>query len=453
MSFVADDSLYRALVEGSLDAIIAKDTNGLIRTWNRSAERLLGWSSSEMIGRPIRALIPDDRQDEEDEILERVRRGEYVSKFETVRLHKDGRRLPLGITISPLRGADGQIVGASKIAHDITDVLAARQERQESEAKFRALADNIPQLAWMANREGWIFWYNQRWFDYTGTDLSSMEGWGWKSVHHPDHVERVEAKIRLNWQSGEPWEDLFPLRGKDGGYRWFLSRALPIRDDDGQILLWFGTNTDVTEQRASEEKIAFLLNELKHRSKNLLAMIQGIVRRTLIPRNEQFLESFDRRLVAVGSNMDMLTKRNWADAPLVEVVRSQISYFKDLIGNRITLSGDAAILLAPQAAEAIGLALHELCTNAGKYGALSNEIGQVEVTWRLDDSAQLFHMSWIERGGPMVTEPSRTGFGSIVIRKNLKAALSGEVKITYDPAGLMWQLVAPSSKVIPNIGG
>ncbi len=127
--------------------------------------------------------------------------------------------------------------------------------RRESEAHFRGLADSMSQFAWIADGTGWIFWYNQRWFDYTGTTLEQMQGWGWTQVHHPDHVDRVVERIRRSWETGEPWEDTFPLRGRDGEYRWFLSRAVPVRDDTGQVVRWFGTNTDVTELRAAQEAL------------------------------------------------------------------------------------------------------------------------------------------------------------------------------------------------------
>jgi PAS domain S-box-containing protein len=134
---------------------------------------------------------------------------------------------------------------------------------RESEERFHTLADNISQLAWMADAKGWIYWYSRRWFDYTGTTLEEMQGWGWKQVHHPDHVERVVQRIQQSWDSGEAWEDTFPLRGKDGEYRWFLSRALPICNADGQIVRWFGTNTDITDFRAAQQ--ALRDSELRYR--------------------------------------------------------------------------------------------------------------------------------------------------------------------------------------------
>ena len=123
------------------------------------------------------------------------------------------------------------------------------------ETRFRALADAIPQLAWMADANGWIHWYNQRWYDYTGTTLEEMQGWGWQNVHHPDHVHRVTERIQRSFDTGEPWEDTFPLRGTEGSYRWFLSRALPIRGDDGHIVGWLGTNTDITDRLDAEQKL------------------------------------------------------------------------------------------------------------------------------------------------------------------------------------------------------
>ncbi len=137
----------------------------------------------------------------------------------------------------------------------VLDRLHAARAQRESEERFRTLADNIAQFAWTADPQGWIFWYNRRWFDYTGTTLAEMEGWGWRAVHHPDHVKRVEEKFRHCIAAGEVWQDTFPLRRHDGEYRWFLSRAVPIRDADGRVLRWFGTNTDVTEQRDVESAL------------------------------------------------------------------------------------------------------------------------------------------------------------------------------------------------------
>jgi PAS domain S-box-containing protein len=140
---------------------------------------------------------------------------------------------------------------------------ATRAEAAAREQQFRTLANSISQLAWMADGDGYIFWYNDRWYDYTGTTLEEMQGWGWQKVHHPNEVERVVERIKTAFKTGDPWEDTFPLRSKNGEYRWFLSRALPIKDQEGKVVRWFGTHTDVTEQREMERALRESRDELR----------------------------------------------------------------------------------------------------------------------------------------------------------------------------------------------
>jgi two-component system, NtrC family, sensor kinase len=134
-------------------------------------------------------------------------------------------------------------------------VAERTEELRESESQFRSLANSIPQLAWMANPDGTVFWYNQRWYDYTSTTFEDVSGWKWKYLIHPDRVDQVVAGMQRAWNAGEPWEDTFLLRGRDGNYRWFLSRAVPIRDVNEKIVRWFGTNTDITDRKLAEEAL------------------------------------------------------------------------------------------------------------------------------------------------------------------------------------------------------
>ncbi|MCU0536916.1 MAG: PAS domain S-box protein [Hydrococcus sp. Prado102] len=148
-------------------------------------------------------------------------------------------------------------------AIDISDRKRVEQDLQESKERLRTLADNMSQLAWIADESGWIFWYNQRWYEYTGTTLEEMQGWGWQKVHHPEHIERVVEYIRHCFETGELWEDTFPLRGRDGIYRWFLSRAIPIKDDRGGIRYWFGTNTNIDDLKQAEIQLQQQASELR----------------------------------------------------------------------------------------------------------------------------------------------------------------------------------------------
>ena len=163
----------------------------------------------------------------------------------------------------PVVGNDGTYYAWSWTFRDITINKKNEEAIKEAGERFRTMADNISQLAWMTDETGWIFWYNQRWYDYTGTNLDEMQGWGWQSVHHPDHVDRVTVKFSQYLQSGEAWEDTFPLRSKDGEFRWFLSRAIPVKDVNGKIVRWFGTNTDITEQNK-------ILDQLESKNEQLI---------------------------------------------------------------------------------------------------------------------------------------------------------------------------------------
>jgi PAS domain S-box-containing protein len=146
-------------------------------------------------------------------------------------------------------------ISNEELRHQGHNLLQINKALEESEERFHDLADNIPNLAWMADATGWIFWYNTQWFDYTGTTLEEMKGWGWQKVHHPDYVESITEEWEFNIKAGKPYDNIFPLKGKDGKYRWFLTRVTPIRDEQGKLLRWFGTNTDITELKQSEEEL------------------------------------------------------------------------------------------------------------------------------------------------------------------------------------------------------
>lgn len=425
-----------AIIQSSDDAIISKQLDGTVISWNPAASRIFGYEEAEMVGQSIRRLIPADRQGEEDAIIGRIQRGERVRHFETIRLRKDGTPIRVSLTISPVLDAEGRIVGASKIARDVTDQFAAAEALKEGERRFRMLADNNSQLAWIAAPDGGLNWYNRRWYDYTGTRFEDMQGWGWAAVQHPDHLERVREKFARHIAAGREWEDTFPLRGRDGSYRWFLSRAKPIRDERGVILAWFGTNTDVTELLDKEEQIRILLMEVNHRSKNMLAVVQALARRSGNV-DPVFLQRFEQRLASMSANQDLLVRRGWATIPMGELADAQLAILDGESRSHVSTDGPH-IDLAPRAAEVIGMALHELATNAIKYGALSLSGGSVNLAWREADGR--FVVEWRERGGPAVAAPRESGFGTTLIRHIPARSLSANVTLDYAQEGLLWRL-------------
>jgi PAS domain S-box-containing protein len=241
---------------------------------NQRLTEICGISVAEHIGRTVRETVPQVADDVERIVASIMRTGQPVTGVEVRGQRADGSNADhVWITSwHPLKKPDGAVIGINVVAEDVTErkraeavLVASETALRDSEARFRELADNIDQFAWTADHTGWIYWYNKRWHDYTGTTLAEMQGWGWRKVHHPDHVDRVVERISRSFATGKPWEDVFPLRGRDGRYRWFLSRALPIRDGDGEVVRWFGTNTDVTERIKAEEALRELNETLEQR--------------------------------------------------------------------------------------------------------------------------------------------------------------------------------------------
>lgn len=248
----------RRIIDNMLAFVGELRTDGTLIEANETALAAAGITREETIGKKFWDCywwsFSEDSQQRLRDSIERASHGEVVRYDVEVRL-VDDHRITIDFSLIPVHNSAGQVTGIIPSGIDITDRKQTEQALQSSEDRFRALADNISQLAWMADREGNITWYNKTWLEYTGTSLEQCLGWGWQSVHHPNHVDRVVEKIRLAFQEGTDWEDTFPLRGHDGNYRWFLSRMTPIRDPEGNVVRWFGTNTDISDSMAVEASL------------------------------------------------------------------------------------------------------------------------------------------------------------------------------------------------------
>ncbi len=219
----------------------------------------------------------------------------------------------------------------------------------------------------------------------------------------------------------------------------------PITIDRRRLVL--AVVRDVTERKRVEAQMQLLLREVNHRAKNMLGLVRAMARQTQADCHQEFLSRFDERIEALSASQDLLVDNKWQNIPLRDLVRSQLSHFSDLLENRIAVRGPDLRVTAA-AAQVIGMALHELATNAGKYGALSNTEGHVDIEWRLDRTdGQRFSMEWSETGGPAVIAPTRRGFGSTVLCQLTRAALEADVMLDYAPSGVVWGLGCPADRV------
>lgn len=301
-----------AIVESSDDAIVSKNLDGTITSWNRGAERVFGYTAEEAIGQPITIVIPADRQSEEREILTRIGRGERIEHFETVRQRKHGDLIMVSLTVSPVKGADGKIVGASKIARDIT------------------------------------------------------------------------------------------------------------------------------EQKRAQDQIATLAREAEHRSMNLLANVQAAVNLSRSDTSEGLKQAIEGRLRALANVHSLFVETRWIGAELSTIARQELAPYSAKDDSRVRIDGPS-VLLEPNAAQAIAVALHELATNAAKYGSLSGHKGQVDLKWLHKPGGQLL-VRWTEIGGPPLQPPTRRGFGSRVIER-MTGQLNGKADFDWRPEGLVCEII------------
>jgi PAS domain S-box-containing protein len=307
-----------AIVQCSDDAIISKDLNGIITSWNKSAERIFGYTSEEAIDKPITIVIPPDRQGEEPMILERIRRGQRVEHFETVRQRKHGSLIDISLTVSPIRNSHGKIIGASKIARDIT----GRKRR--------------------------------------------------------------------------------------------------------------------------EAQLLILAREAEHRAKNMLSIVLATVQLSHADTTRELKRAIEGRIRAISNVAELFAESRWEGADLHTLVTQELSPFCPQGSTQCRIEGPS-LMLEPNTAQALGMTLHELVTNAAKYGALSTLDGRVHVEWSRTDNDQVA-IRWTETSGPRVAPPTREGFGTQLIQAMIGAQLKGRITSNWRAEGLMCEIIIPERR-------
>jgi PAS domain S-box-containing protein len=500
-----DDSVMRlaAIIESSDDAIISKDLNGIITSWDAGAESLFGYTQLEVIGKSITILIPQDHLNEEPEILARIRRGEPISHYETVRKRKDGRLLDISLSVSPLRDATGRIVGASKIARNITErkrrekVLEQQRRQLESMDRVSKLIardldlDKVVQTVTdvateLSGAKFGAFFYNvlnEQGESYMLYTLSGAPDSAFKRFGMPrntavfDPTFKGTGVVRSDDIRADPrYGHNAPHNGMPKGHLPVVSYlAVPVIGREGEVLggLFFGhdepgrftqesedsvvgiaahaaiainnarllkaAQEEVSQRRRAEEAQELLLREIQHRVKNTLGVVQAMVGQTFKTAPATERDAFGARLQALASAHDLLTDRQWDRATIADVVDRALTPFRERGHDRFKTGGPEASLDANKAL-LLTMVLHELGTNAVKYGALSNDAGRISVTWELADGEnRIVRLAWRETNGPPVERPLRKGFGTTLIGKAL-ASQSSKAKIEFEPSGVVCTL-------------
>ena len=434
-----------AIVEFSNDAIVSKTLDGTVTSWNPAAERLFGYLAKEMIGRPIAILAAPDRENEMPAILKRIRRGEKIEHFETVRRRKDGSLIDISLTVSPIHDQKGRIVGASKIARDITENKRAEQALLESEERFRKLANTVPDIVWTAAPDGTITFVNDRWFHFRGlTQGENTLNWPEPELH-PDDRQRCIERWNRALREETRYEIEARIQRYDGEYRWFLIRAVPVRNAGGRIAIWIGSTTDIHDQKRAEEHQRRLTAELSHRVKNMLAVVQVLAERSGSKATtvDECLEAFRGRLQALSGAHNALLTGDWKWASLTSLVQTALEpYLGDSDRIRLDIPD---LQLKPEAALTLALGFHELATNAAKYGALSSPTGRISLTAHVQsaENGEELRIVWQENGGPAVEPPAVAGFGTTMLTQALEYQHEGRAELDWRKEGLVCRLTLP----------
>jgi PAS domain S-box-containing protein len=345
----------------------------------------------------------------------------------------------------------------------MAELRGAAASRQATEQELQASKDRL-QLAMDAARLG-SFQFDPHRGRLTGDarvkeifdfDIAQQEAGVEELVKriHPDDVERfwTVREAALNPADPKPYTNEYRIQRRDGQVRWVevLGRAyFEGAGPERRAVNFVGTVADVSERKEREEKEHLLMREINHRAKNMLSVVDAIAHQTATRNPEDFIERLSERIQALSANQDLLVRSEWSGVDMADLVHAQLGHFADLVGSRITVHGPK-LRLNPASAQAVGLALHELATNAGKYGALSTDRGCINIRWEIDGDT--INMSWTECGGPPVTAPKQRGFGTIVMEAMTARSLNGTVQLEYAPSGVIWRLTCPPANMLEACG-
>lgn len=458
-----------SIVDSAMDAIISVDERQTILLFNTAAERLFNCPAPEAIGTDVERFLPKHLRESHRAHVAAFAQSREVQRQmggprQVMGVRRDGREFPIEAAISQVQVGGQRLF--TVILRDISDRVRAEKERRASEDRLRRVIDNLFAFVGLLSLEGTLIEANKAPLEAAGLTREDVIGrrfwdcpwWTWS----PDVVSRLRLAI-AEAAAGETVRYDAEIMVKHGQHVIIDFQIAPLRDAEGQITHLVPSGIDITERKQREEHIHLLMREITHRSKNLLAVIQAMARQSRIGSRtvQEFESRFSARLQALAASHDLLVQRNWHGVSLADMVRSQLGHLVDQRASRIKIDGPY-VVVAPEAAQNIGMALHELSTNAAKYGALSVSQGRVEVSWCVGVAGSDgpegaganggdLEITWVERGGPRVEPPASKGFGHVVMEHVAARALNGHSTLTFAPDGVRWSLVVPATHIIADL--
>jgi len=455
---IRNEERLQAIVESAVDhAIITADLEDRITGWNSGATRLLGWEEADVLGRPCHLIFrPEDCAAgvPQTEMRRALEEGRAID--ERWHIRRDGTRFFSVGELLPLH--DGELLGFLKILRDRTEQRRAEEALRESEERYRLIVESARDYAiFTTNLEGRITAWNRGACEVLGWDEADAIGRPNAILYTPeDHLAGVpEAEMAEALTKGRAEHDRWHLRA-DGVRIWGTEVVTPLQNRNGDTRGFLKILRDRTTQKHEEEQRSLLLAELNHRVKNTLAIVQSFVTHTACGSESASVlrDALGMRLDALASLYDLLTREAWRSAGLADAVHATLAPYN---GNdtRVQVHGPE-LRLMPNAALVLSMALHELATNAAKYGALSVPGGHVEVSWRLDRGAEAvggakLDLLWREHGGPPVAPPPTRGFGSSLIEAGVTYQLGGDVRLGFEAEGVECRFQLPLSSKLERV--